>query len=98
MQSTLAPAVTPRGHLHLQPSPEAPPLDSDVAARLQHAFARGGGHGLLQLGAAEVSTILPPALRYWREFGARYVTAVCTRSTIEEAERPPDVPAPPRPE
>ena len=30
--------------------------------------------------------MLPPALSYWREFGARYVTALCTQP---EAEAPP---------
>ena len=34
-----------------------------LAQRLQHAFERGSGHGLLRLGAAEISTVLPPAQR-----------------------------------
>ena len=33
---------------------------------------------MLQLGAGEVGTALPPAFGFWREFGARYVTALCT--------------------
>ena len=52
-------------------------LSGELEARLEKAFARGSGHGLLQLGAGEVETILPPAFAYWREFGARYVTALC---------------------
>jgi non-specific serine/threonine protein kinase len=58
-------------------------LSADLSRRLEDAFARGSGHGLLQLGAAEVDTALPPVLAYWREFGGRYVTTVCTRADIE---------------
>jgi hypothetical protein len=45
---------------------------------LLKAFERGSGHGLLLLGADEAGTALPPVLAWWREFGARYVTALCT--------------------
>ena len=68
-------------------------LSADLSRRLEASFARGSGHGLLQLGAAEVDTALPPALAYWREFSARYVAAVCTRSGGESREHAP-IPAP----
>src|SRR5437867_4949799 len=70
--------ITPQGRLGLEPGDTAPPLDQDVAARLESAFARGPGHGLLRLGAGEVGTALPPVLAFWRDLGARYVTALCT--------------------
>ena len=73
----LAPMLTPLGHLHLLPEAGAPALPGDLAARLVGAFAHGAGHGLLHLGAREVGVALPPALAYWREFAARYVTALC---------------------
>jgi non-specific serine/threonine protein kinase len=60
--------------------PDAAPLDPELAERLGKAFERGSGHGLLQLGAAEAGAALPPVFSYWREFGAGYVTAVCTQS------------------
>ena len=63
----------------LEASEEAPELDSQLASRLEAAFARGAGHGLLQLGAGEVQTPMPPEFAYWREFASRYVIAV--RST-----------------
>ena len=66
-----------------------------LARRLQDAFARGSGHGLLQLGASEVGAVLPPAFSYWREFATRYVTALCT---LPEAATDPSkahVPPPP---
>ena len=73
----LAPVLTPQGRLLLARSDDATALAPDLAHRLETTFARGTGHGLLQLGAGEVGTALPPLLGYWREFGARYVTAVC---------------------
>jgi non-specific serine/threonine protein kinase len=41
------------------------------------AFERGSGHGLLLLGAEQAGSVLPAVFGYWREFGCRYVTAVC---------------------
>jgi len=73
----LVPLVTPHGHLRLAPDSDAPPLPAALAQRLSAAFARGSGHGLLHLGAAEVGSILPPSWAWWRDFAARYVTALC---------------------
>lgn len=78
----LAPVLTPHGHLSLVQEEDAIALDAEVAGRLQAAFARGAGHGLLQLGAGEVGTVLPAVFSYWREFAARYVTALCTRPNL----------------
>jgi len=72
-------SVTPHGRLLLTHDGDAPPLDSNLAHRLLKTFERGSGHGLLLLGADEAGTALPPVLSYWREFGARYVTALCTQ-------------------
>ena len=69
--TTLAPALTPHGHLVLAPVDDAPALPADLSRRIEQSFAHGSGHGMLQLGAAEVDTALPPALAYWRDFGAR---------------------------
>jgi superfamily II DNA or RNA helicase len=52
-------------------------LDAGLAERLRQAFKRGSGHGLLRLGVDEAGTTLPPVFAWWREFGARYVTALC---------------------
>ena len=62
----------------LVPASEAQPLPTDLQRRLTDSFERGAGHGLLQLGAEEVGTVLPAAFSFWRDFGARYVTALCT--------------------
>jgi superfamily II DNA or RNA helicase len=70
--------LTPHGHVILVDAEGAPPVDRGAAARLGQAFAGGTGSGLLQLGAGEVDTPLPPTFAYWRDFAARYVTLLCT--------------------
>lgn len=82
----LTPSVTPHGRLLAQRAGEAPELEAALAGRLRDAFARGPGHGLLQLGAVEVGQALPPAWAFWRDFAARYVTAVCTQPDVEAAQ------------
>ena len=82
--------LTPHGHLLLTPDAEAPPLEGALADRLLRAFARGSGHGLLLLGADEAGAALPPVLSYWREFGARYVTALCTQQEGADVAAPSD--------
>ena len=74
---SLAPLLTPHGHLLLVSDSDAPSLPASVQQRLTDAFALGSGHGLLRLGAAEVGSILPPSWAWWRDFAARYVTALC---------------------
>ena len=91
--SALAPLLTPKGHLCLIADADAAPLPEALAERLASSFSQGGGHGLFQLGAREVGCALPPALGWWRDFAARYVTALCA---IPEGEAihiaPPDPP------
>ena len=72
-------SLTPHGRLALIHDDDAPSLDSRLQDRLRVALERGSGHGILLLGADEMGTALPPVYSYWREFGARYVTSVCTR-------------------
>jgi non-specific serine/threonine protein kinase len=90
----LAPVLTPRGLLILRPTEEALALESEQNSRLDKAFLRGPGHGLLCLGANEVGTALPPVLSYWREFGSRYVTALCALPDIGERVTKPPIPIP----
>ena len=88
-------SLTPHGRLVLTHDAEAPRLDSGLADRLLGAFERGSGHGLLLLGADEAGTALPPAHSYWREFGARYVTAICTQQNSDAPRKGVRVAAPP---
>jgi len=82
--TTLALLLTPRGHLLLAPDADEPSLPAELQHRLAAAFALGVGHGLLHLGATEIGSVLPPALAWWRDFAARYVTLLC--ATTEDAE------------
>jgi superfamily II DNA or RNA helicase len=90
----IVPALTPHGHLTLAEDRDAPALDPELAQRLRDAFTRGSGHGLLRLGAGEVGTAIPSVFSYWREFGARYVTAICTQPDMEPSQLKARVPAP----
>ncbi len=91
----LAPVLTPRGLLVLRETADAFGLESEQHPRLAESFLRGPGHGLLRLGADEVETSLPPVLSYWRDFGARYITALCAVSDIAERSTKPPVVIPP---
>ena len=94
----LAPVLTPHGLLVLDKAAsqamDASALSPQQSARLERAFARGSGHGLLCLGADEVGTALPATLSYWRELGARYVSAVCALPEMSEELGKPPVAAP----
>jgi superfamily II DNA or RNA helicase len=91
---SLALVLTPHGRLILTPDSDAPALDAALARRLRDAFERGPAHGLLRLGADEIGTALPPVYSYWREFGARYVTALCSLPDLETLREKVQVPHP----
>ncbi len=88
--------LTPHGRLSLVEGADndAPVLDHDLAQRCRCAFARGSGHGLLQLGAGEVGVALPAVFSYWRDFGARYVTALCAQPDHGSSRQSPQAPPP----
>src|ERR1700680_4419 len=90
----LAPVLTPHGSLTLRQTEDELALDPEQGSRLEKAFARGPGHGLLWLGANEVGTALPPVLSYWRELGTRYVTTLCALPEISDSRTKPHVPGP----
>jgi superfamily II DNA or RNA helicase len=82
MPFSLIPVLTPHGHLLLEHEDESS-ADDVRTVQLKAAFARGGGHGLLQLGAGEMGSVLSPALGWWRDLGMRYAMAL--RALPEEA-------------
>ena len=75
----LTSALSPSGRIAVRrgTDPHAPSTSAAVVERVSDAFARGAGHGLLHLGAAELGTDLDPSLSFWRELGRRFVSAVC---------------------
>src|SRR5229473_3606056 len=91
---TLEPVLTPHGLLTLRQTAQAPASEPDQGSRLEKAFLRGSGHGLLWLGADEVATVLPPVLSYWRELGMRYMTALCALPSVGDGRTKPPVPIP----
>ena len=89
----LALSITPGRHLVVRAidADGEDPIAEDAAVRIAAAFEAGAGAGLLQLGAAEVTTPLPAALGYWRDLATRYVAAVCARGEDTSAPvAPPD--------
>ena len=91
------PVLTPHGHLVLAPADGAPTLPANLRDRLETAFERGVGHGLLELGIREIGTALPADFAYWRDFAGRYVTTLCTSAepTGASAAAPSTIAAPP---
>ena len=85
--------ITPRGRLAAAAEADAPAIDAGLAERLLSASRRGTGHVLLLLGADEPGTPLPPVPAYWREFGSRFVAALCARPE-SEGQAPTDIAAP----
>jgi non-specific serine/threonine protein kinase len=81
-------ALTPRGHLLFNRAGDTVGLTSGFASTLESAFGRGSGYGLLELGATEVGTVLPADLSYWRDFAARFVTALCTHPGDDAPDTP----------
>ncbi len=76
---TLVCRLTPSGRIDVQPglSDDGPFLATKAARQIIKAFSDGRGGGVLHLGAAELSTDLPPALSYWRDVGRSFVSRVC---------------------
>jgi len=93
--SALSLALTPHGHVVLVRSSDAPALPQELQQRLERKFDLGAAHGLLDLGLREVGTALPPVVAFWRDFGARYVTTLCTSAEAATTDRTPDTIAAP---
>ena len=76
---TLLCRLTPGGRIDVQPgtSEDGRPVITRAAERIVEAFDAGRGYGVLHLGAAELSTDLPPSLSYWRDVGRAFVGQVC---------------------
>ncbi len=77
--------LTPHGKLVFEDQGDAPDLDARIALRLREAFARGSGEGLWRLGAFEAGKTLPPVFVWWRDFAARFVTALRRRPRDRDA-------------
>ncbi len=76
---TLTGSLSPGGRITVHgdgaSSGTRPP--SATNEQVSEAFGRGSGHGLLHLGATELTTDLDPSLAFWRELGRQFVSAAC---------------------
>ncbi len=70
-------AISPAGHVHLTRLAGNSDLPPPAAARIANAFARGGSHGLLHLGAVELGIWLPPSLAFGRELAHLLMARLC---------------------
>ncbi len=70
-------ALSPQGHLRMINDADAPAVQENLAQSIEAAFGQSAGHGLLLLGTTQITTVLPPALAWWRDLALRYVTALC---------------------
>ena len=93
MSQTLV--LTPHGSLTLRQEADTSVPELKHRLKLERAFARGAGHGLLYLGADEVGAPLPPVLSYWRELGTRYLTTLCALPGIGDGRTKFAIPVPP---
>src|SRR5436190_1042237 len=85
-------ALTPRGHLLFAVTGGPSELSPALSRKFEQAFARGLGHGLLELGIGQVGIALPPDISYWRDFAARLMTSICTHPELDA--HPAPIPAP----
>ena len=78
-RGTLLCGLTPSGCVEVHPGSldEGPGLSTVVQRRIIEAFNAGRGHGVLHLGAGELSTDLHPTMSYWRDIGRSFVARVC---------------------
>jgi SNF2-related domain/SNF2 Helicase protein/Helicase conserved C-terminal domain len=95
MPHSLIPVLTPHGALYLEGLDSDFALDPVVADRLVASFVRDEGHGLLQLGAGEAGSRVPPGLAFWRGFAMRFVATLCAADRAAQAGKPRAIPAPP---
>jgi superfamily II DNA or RNA helicase len=74
-------SLSPQGRLHLEDS-SAAQLEERVATSLRTAADHSSAQLLLTLATRLLAAALPPAGVFWREFGRRYLTALCQVSDI----------------
>jgi non-specific serine/threonine protein kinase len=86
-------AVLPGGQPRLVPGSDDG-LAPAARAQLVQAFARGPGHGLLQLGAAEAATQLSAPLGFARDVARLFVGRLCGTPDLERLRERATVPPP----
>jgi non-specific serine/threonine protein kinase len=75
-------------------TPSGTPHPGDEEPRVHDAFARGAGHGLLELGLSFVDAPLQPELAFLRDLGREFVTRLAAVADLEETRAAAAVPSP----
>ena len=95
-------SLTPRGRLLFTAEEGNVQPPAELLRRLKNAFARGSGHGLLELGAAEVGTVLASLRHAARGQHSRWLLRAravpgrpCTPARCHANTRSPYIPRPP---
>src|ERR1035437_8399927 len=79
-------ALSPGGHLFVQPDDEAEPKLSPAAAvRLTEGFAAAPARGLEMLASGLLHEPLPPSFVFWRGLAQRLFTAHCHNPDLQNA-------------
>ena len=88
--SILRVAILPSGSIFIDTIPDANDeaaadgLSPAARARVTAAFARGAGHGLLDLGTIELDAPLDPPLGFLRDIGRAFATRLRAMPDVEE--------------
>ena len=77
-------AISPAGRMHLEHMPGPTDLDPGAHDRIECAYANGDSHGLLHLGAVELTTWLPPSLAFGRELAQGFMARLCAAPDLAE--------------
>ncbi|MGC9225047.1 MAG: DEAD/DEAH box helicase [Terracidiphilus sp.] len=92
---SIALSISPHGWLLVLDVVSEPTLpDGSWCERVRRAFSESQAQGLLELGARELASPLPPEFVWARDFACRYLTAVCHTPEISGGSELPALPAP----
>ena len=84
MSHTLA--LSPGGHLFVEPDEQAEPKLSHASAlRLTDGFTASPARGLEMLASGFLHEPLPPPFVFWRGLAQRFFTALCHQPNLEDA-------------
>ncbi len=92
---SIALSISPHGRLLVLDAVSEPKLPDGLwSERVRRAFSESQADGLLELGARELASALPPEFAWARDFACLYLTALCHTPEISGASELPVLPAP----
>ena len=92
---SIALSISPHGRLLvLDVVSESTLPDGSWCERVRRAFSESQANGLLELGARELASPLPPEFVWARDFACRYLTALCHSPEISGGSELPASPTP----